>query len=124
MYASVSPLPPRLSIATQRCEHRLLVTMSGVLDLATRHDLIATVADAITADVDVIQVDAKELEFCDSTGLSALLGLRRAAGAEGRYLYLTNARSTVRTVLEVTGLTQLTEPPPLTQDRSAGPRSG
>ena len=112
MSASVEPLPPRLSVATRRNDHRLLVTMSGVLDLATRNDLVTTVADAITSDVDVIQVDAEELEFCDSTGLSALLGLRRAAGAEGRYLYLTNAQSSVRMVLETTGLTVLTEPPP------------
>jgi len=111
MNTAGSDLPPQLSVDIQVHGRWLIVTLSGVLDLATRDDLVTTMADAVAADVQVVCVDARDLEFCDSAGLSALIGLHRRASAEGRHLYLVNPQPGVRTVLETTGLTRLTQPP-------------
>lgn len=103
--------PPRLAVAVRLQNHRLIVTLSGVLDLATRNKLVSRVTGALTADVEVIRIDTRQLESCDSSGLSALLELYRAATAEGLYLYLADPHAVIRTVLETTGLAHLTEPP-------------
>ena len=102
---------PQLAIAIWVQGRRLVVVLCGVLDLATRDKLVSHVTGAVTADVEVIRIDVGRLDFCDSTGLSALLELHRAATAGGRYLYLADPQPAVRTVLETTGLTHLTEPP-------------
>jgi anti-anti-sigma factor len=79
---------------------RLLV--EGELDLAVEqafvHDVDALVAEAPDADV---WVDLAGIEFIDSSGVRALVRLRRAHGGRVRFVHLS---SPALKVLEIAGL--------------------
>lgn len=59
----------------------LTIRLSGELDLAARPVVIKQVNGALVenADIERVAVDLGEVEFCDSSGLGALLDIRRAA---------------------------------------------
>jgi anti-sigma B factor antagonist len=48
-------------------------------------------------------VDVADLDFCDSAGLAALIGLQRRAARRGGTVTLAGASGTLRRVLRVTG---------------------
>jgi len=105
-------LNPELSVDVRVAGDRLVVTLAGELDLTSKEQLLSTVAQAIVDTIETIEVNVSGLRFCDSTGLATFLRLRRAAQADGRCLYLTEAPASLLTLLETTGLVSLLDPPP------------
>jgi len=79
-----------------------VVKVAGELDMSTAPDL-SDVLDGLVAEPKVV-VDLAELEFIDSTGLSALLGAHRAMQARGGVLELRSPQPMVVSVVETTGL--------------------
>lgn len=80
---------------------RCVVRLFGELDLVRADD----VHDAVLAcPHDRVQVDLAELEFIDSTGLSALLVARRELDSGGRRLELLGAAGATRQLFEAVGL--------------------
>ena len=51
----------------------LVVRLEGELDLASTPDFRAATRDAGATDVDRVVLDLRELEFCDSSGLHAIV---------------------------------------------------
>jgi len=98
-----------LEVATARAGERLIVALRGELDLGTRDRLTLAVADALTDEVQVIELEMEAVSFCDSAGLASIVGLHHAAGAEGKVLQLRGVRRSLRRILEITGLTYLME---------------
>lgn len=84
---------------------RVIIHIGGELDVATAPQL-AIEAASIIADhqPSLIIADLSELGFCDSTGLSALLALRRCIGDQGGSLVLAGAHGVCRRVLMTTGV--------------------
>lgn len=80
-----------------------MVTPAGELDHHTadllREPLEAAVGDGATR----IVVDCSQLEFCDSTGLNVLLGVRLKAEEVGGGVHLAGMRPMVARVFEITG---------------------
>ncbi|GAA2623260.1 hypothetical protein GCM10010399_63140 [Dactylosporangium fulvum] len=89
---------------------RVVVTLAGECDLASREQLTAVLMSAVHT-APVVVVDADELEFLDSSGVHGLVTAHRAAQEEGRRLYLVNAGGVVAHVLQVTGVADLLSPP-------------
>jgi anti-sigma B factor antagonist len=77
----------------------------GDVDLATASELRSAVLAAVKLDgVTQIEVNLGEVDFLDSTGLSALVSGRNAATAAGKQFYITRCAPRVRMVLGLTGL--------------------
>lgn len=93
-----------LKIEVARAERSATVRLRGDLDKLTAPDFKKRL-DALAADgpLDVV-IDASGLEFCDSSGLWALVEHQRAVGGRGGTLRLTGVHGVLQRVLEVTGL--------------------
>jgi anti-anti-sigma factor len=101
-----------VSVSTRTDGAHLLVSVDGDLELATRGWFASAVADAMTDETKVIEVDVGAVELCDSSGLAALVGLHRAAAVEGKHLYISHCARGLERLLRVTGLLYLTSPQP------------
>jgi anti-sigma B factor antagonist len=82
----------------------LVVTVAGELDLSARTGLADEVVRHLTATADPtrLALDLGDVTFCDSSGLGALLDIRRAAGEAGVEMVLQNVPPPVARVLDLT----------------------
>jgi anti-sigma B factor antagonist len=81
------------------------LSISGELDMSTTEDLRAQVAVALgAARLRGLVIDAVDLDFCDSSGIQALVQARSAAVRQGITFQLANVRGVTRRVLQVTGV--------------------
>jgi anti-sigma B factor antagonist len=81
----------------------LLVMISGELDIVTVERLEPEVDALVAREATGIEVDLSDLEFMDSSGLALLLRITNRFGA----LRVVGAKTLVRRVIEVTGLTEI-----------------
>jgi len=90
------------SIRTHIADGRARVRVEGALDLATRDRFLAEVEASLEADV--LELDLRDLEYVDSTGLSAIIEANRRSEVEnGRRARLLIAEDgPVRRMLELT----------------------
>ncbi|SIM65510.1 STAS domain-containing protein [Micromonospora cremea] len=77
--------------------------LTGDLDYDTAPDLIAAVAELRGDDQQSLMIDLTGVSLCDSSGLSALLVVHRAAGA----IRLTGVSPQLQRMLDRTGLGEL-----------------
>jgi anti-anti-sigma factor len=94
-----------LDVAAVRAGSAVTLAVAGELDLATGHTLVERVGAVIAEDPpgDLI-LDLAELRFCDSVGINAMVRLRKLADEHGWQFAVVHPQSTVRRVLELTGL--------------------
>ena len=90
----VSPDPRTLRIAVR-----------GDLDYATHKELMDAAATALAdpQELSDLRIDCAELRVCDSSGLSALLMIRRRASDAGVRLHLDQRGPALERILTVTG---------------------
>jgi anti-sigma B factor antagonist len=91
-----------LSIDVDHGVARPTFTLAGDLDLLTAPQLIGRVTHAIDRGAIDVVLDAEHLEFCDSSGLAALVRLAQQLG--GGTVTLLDPRPIVRRLLEVSGM--------------------
>jgi anti-sigma B factor antagonist len=91
---------------SSRCEgDRVVVALSGEIDLYTAPKLQSELAAALKADHPVqLVVDMAGVDFCDSTGMNVLLAAQRLARERGGNVELSGPRPAVLKILQVTGL--------------------
>jgi anti-sigma B factor antagonist len=80
------------------------VRVSGELDLATSPLLIEALDLLAHVAITTVVLDLSAVEFLDSTGLGALVSIRRTLLAAGRSLRLRDVPANARDLLAVTGL--------------------
>jgi anti-sigma B factor antagonist len=87
----------------------LTVRLSGDLDLAARPVVTGRVAAALVdeADVEQVVVDLGGVKFCDSSGLGALLDVRRVAEKLGATILLQSPSASVARLLDIAGIDEL-----------------
>ena len=83
------------------------VAPRGELDLASAGALTQAVNEAWSAGSGRVLIDLRPLEFIDSSGLRALIGLREAAARDGHDLALHPGPSVVQRIFELTGTRDL-----------------
>ena len=84
-----------------------VLVVTGDVDLATAHDFVAA-AEALTARLSgPLRLDLSGVTFLDSTGISALLEIRRAATAAGTDVVVLGQSTTVSRVLALAGIADL-----------------
>lgn len=96
-------MPNIFDIAVDREGSELAVRVSGDLDIATRARVVDEVTPPlVTGDVRRVIVDLGGVTFCDSSGLGALLDIRRTAGEAGAEMVLRSVPAQVARLLDLT----------------------
>jgi anti-anti-sigma factor len=90
-------------ITTSLNERAPTVSVSGDIDLATADEFRLALDSAYRAD-NHVHVDLSQVTFMDSTGINALLRMRRSSGEVSGVVRLTAASSQVQRLLELTGV--------------------
>ncbi|HEX8632481.1 MAG TPA: STAS domain-containing protein [Catenuloplanes sp.] len=86
----------------------VVVTLVGEIDFATAGDLMGVVGEVFSQRHPAeVRVDVRAMPFIDSTGLSALISLYRAALAADARLVLVDPAPFLVTLLQITGLVEL-----------------
>lgn len=97
-----------LSVSTHRRDNAALVTVVGDIDLATRDQLDAALAEAIAlAGMTAVDVDLAGVEFLDSSGIAVLLKNRRRAESGGKRFSVVAAGDLARRILVTGGVWEL-----------------
>ncbi len=93
------------------------VRVAGELDMATAPLLVAEIVALVERRHQHVVVDLAGVTFCDAAGLAAVLDGRRRLAGHGGSVLVHDPCSSLRTVLEVLGVTlDLEAPPARTQD--------
>jgi anti-anti-sigma factor len=100
--ATSSGRPPTLHIETYPAYDRLLVVVSGDLDIDTDQMLQGTLSTALTRSVSGLDLDLSGVEFCDCSGLNVLLRTRRRALEEAKTVAIRAAGAAVGKLLDLT----------------------
>ncbi|HET6153257.1 MAG TPA: STAS domain-containing protein [Marmoricola sp.] len=92
-------------IATSNGVRTLVV--AGEFDIATTEEFREQGRACLEADVATIEVDLSDVTFIDSSGLGALVGLRKECAKADAALVLIDVPPSVTRLFEVTGLTAI-----------------
>jgi anti-sigma B factor antagonist len=96
-------MPQNFDIDVTIDEGELVVRVAGDLDLSSRAKVVDEVSGPMAGSgVDSVALDLGRVAFCDSSGLGALLDVRRAAGEAGVDLVLRNVPPSVARLLDLT----------------------
>lgn len=95
--------PPSLALSVRPDRDRVVIAVSGEIDLATIDDLDAAVRDLRDVAWREIVLDLRAVEVIGSTGLRWLIATTRAARADGWTLALMDGSAAVTRLLALTG---------------------
>lgn len=107
----------KLDIQTERDGTRAAVALVGELDMLNAPDVTDDLTALLDDGVTDLSVTLTGLEFIDSSGLSALIGVHQDAESRGARLTLVSPHERVVRLLHVTGLGDVFE---LSTDSQAG----
>ncbi|WP_433498698.1 STAS domain-containing protein [Sphaerimonospora sp. CA-214678] len=82
----------------------LVVALTGALDYSNADRLRENVRDTLAPEHRELVLDLNGLEFCDSTGLRALLDIREVLGERGGAVSLVNLNARLTKIFRITGL--------------------
>jgi anti-anti-sigma factor len=101
------PDEPALYVAPEREDDRLVLRLSGDLDMAAAGVLTAELTRAVSEPVPEVVVDLTEVGFLDSTGIRVLLEGRERALERGAVVTVRNPQPVVLNVLRITNVAEL-----------------
>lgn len=101
---STSLRAPTLALSVQPDRDRVVLVVSGEIDLATIDDLDAAVRELRAVDWPEIALDLRAVEVIGSTGLAWLLTTTDTADAQGWTLTLTDGSPALSRLLRLTGM--------------------
>jgi anti-sigma B factor antagonist len=83
------------------------IVVEGAFDTTGAERFVASVVDSLETDPEAIVVDANGLTFIDSSGLTALLRSRAAAGVAGVGFRISERSPALRRAIDVAGIEDL-----------------
>jgi anti-anti-sigma factor len=92
--------------ATISAEGVCVVAVDGELDLAVVDDFLATARTA-SAGCSALEIDLDRMSFVDSSGLGALMRLRKEAAEQDIALRLVNMPPAAHRLFQITGLLEI-----------------
>jgi anti-sigma B factor antagonist len=93
-----------LSIIAEDLDGHSLLAVAGDLDMSTAASLTSAAMALIAAGTRDVIIDARNLAFCDSSGLAAFVQIATRVGPLGGRLAIAGPQSIVRRILEISGL--------------------
>ena len=100
----VSTTPGGLTVDLVTEPTGITITVAGELDFVTADALVERARTELVGGEGPVTIDAGQLTFCDSAGISALVQLRKLAEQRGRTLRVVHAQESVWRVLDYSGL--------------------
>ena len=94
----------QLQVDVRDAPDRVVVSLSGELDMASAPLLQTAVENAELAAKNVVVLDLQGLQFLDSTGLRVILAVRKACQERGQQIAVTRGSEQVERLLAVTGV--------------------
>ncbi|MFG2907622.1 STAS domain-containing protein [Kitasatospora sp. NPDC048286] len=94
-----------LTIEIRSWAQGTVLVLLGELDLDSAAELRAALDRAFAEPASVVVMDCAGLEFCDSTGLNALLRAKARAAVDDSRIELARPRPLILRMLELTGAT-------------------
>lgn len=92
------------TISSQR--RAQLVRVRGEVDISTAYDLRVAFDELVAAGVGPVVVDLSEVEFIDSSGVTALVRARTDLGRQGRRMSVACPPGQVRRLFEIVELVE------------------
>lgn len=83
------------------------VNLSGELDVSTADKLKEHLAQLSEKEIVDIKINATDLEYIDSTGLGAMIGILKRLKEKEKDIYILNPRNNVRKIFNITGLDKI-----------------
>ncbi|MEU6356178.1 anti-sigma factor antagonist [Streptomyces sp. NPDC047072] len=92
-----------MTLSVDTVDDRLVVTVSGELDLESDELLQRTLSDALADTDGGLELDLAGVDFCDCSALNVLLEVHHRARADAKHLVLRATSPAVRRLLDLTG---------------------
>ena len=115
------PPKPLLTVERQQIGWRVVLAVTGEVDLASAPSLRSAIDSALDAGAQELWIDLSTATFLDSAGVHLLIAAREQADDLRRRLAVICPPGPVRRVLDLTGATDAL---PLYEDRGAAHRDG
>ena len=96
-----------LNFEIKKAQNSLLVLLKGDLDAYTCNSLKEKVEEMLKEEVVDIYIDAKELDYIDSTGLGTIIGIYKILKEDDKQIYMENLKPNVRKMFKITDLDQI-----------------
>ena len=96
-----------LNFEIKKAQNSLLVLLKGDLDAHTCNSLKEKVEEMLKDEVVDIYIDAKELDYIDSTGLGTIIGIYKILKEDDKQIYMENLKPNVRKMFKITDLDQI-----------------
>ena len=96
-----------LNFEIKKAQNSLLVLLKGDLDAHTCNSLKEKVEEMLKDEVVDIYIDAKELDYIDSTGLGTIIGIYKILKEDDKQIYMENSKPNVRKMFKITDLDQI-----------------
>jgi anti-sigma B factor antagonist len=83
------------------------VYLSGEIDVSTANEVKENLINLISKQSADINLDMANLDYIDSTGLGALIGVLKRLKENDKDIYITNTKKNVRKIFNITGLDKI-----------------
>lgn len=83
------------------------VYLSGEIDVSTANEVKENLINLISKQSADINLDMTNLDYIDSTGLGALIGVLKRLKENDKDIYITNTKKNVRKIFNITGLDKI-----------------
>lgn len=83
------------------------VNLNGELDVSTADKLKEHLHSLTEEQILDIKIDAKDLEYIDSTGLGVMIGVLKKLKVGNKEIYIKNPRNNVKKIFTITGLDKI-----------------
>ena len=83
------------------------VHLSGEIDVSTANEVKENLINLISKQSADIKLDMTNLDYIDSTGLGALIGVLKRLKENNKDIYITNTKKNVRKIFNITGLDKI-----------------
>ena len=94
----------QLTVTQERTGRDVTLLVTGEIDMSTSGRLFDAVSGALALRPSRLVLDVGAVTFCDSQGLSVLIGLNRDAQAVSTRLVLSHVGDFLARLLDITGL--------------------
>ena len=84
-----------------------LVELKGELDVSTAEEFKSKLYGMTEDKVADIKINLEGLDYIDSTGLGVMVGVLKRLKVNNKGIYLSNPKSNVRKIFEITGLDKI-----------------
>ncbi len=93
-----------ININFNEANNHWLVEPVGEIDIYTSPELKEKLTDALNDKKADIVIDARELDYLDSTGLGTLIGILKMIKENENKIYIKNLKANIRKLFDITEL--------------------